>query len=195
MNHWSSIRLYIQERAEHFWGHGRPLQDRGWQDNRSYEDAKICLIDEQHRSKIWKAEEKFTFRPPRARTGVSLRKQECMECSPPFSFTWHFLQEFQLRGRRHNQLHWMRYQIVRLASNGVGESRTDLDVSNGQTFPTLHFSRVKSYTVESETSLMWVRDKMARRIPARTKSRCSGLPWGPNYLGFFRVLVYSLNRT
>jgi len=65
-----------------------------------------------------------------------------------------FHYEFQVRGRRHNQLHWMRYQIVRLGSNGGEDTRTDLDISNGQTFPTLHFSRVKSYTVESENSLM-----------------------------------------
>lgn len=65
-----------------------------------------------------------------------------------------FHYEFQVSGRRHNQLHWMRYHIVRLASNGGDDTRTDLDISNGQTFPTLHFSRVKSYTVESETSLM-----------------------------------------
>jgi len=65
-----------------------------------------------------------------------------------------FHYEFQVRGRRHNQLHWMRYQIVRLGSNGGEDTRTDLDISNGQTFPTLHFSRVKSYTIESENSLM-----------------------------------------
>jgi len=65
-----------------------------------------------------------------------------------------FHYEFEVRGRRHNQLHWLGYQIISLNSNGGDDTRTDLDISNGQTFPTLHFSRVKSYTAESENSLM-----------------------------------------
>ena len=81
------------------------------------------------------------------------------------------IQEFQVRGRRHNQLHWMRYQIVRLGSNGGEDTRTDLDISNGQTFPTLHFSRVKSYTVESENSLMWVRDDQSNQNADKTKMK------------------------
>ena len=59
----------------------------------------------------------------------------------------------ELRGRRNNQLHWVRYQAVQTMMSTGAEVKADVDVTNGQTFPPLYFSRVKSYTTEAENAL------------------------------------------
>ena len=64
-------------------------------------------------------------------------------------------QELKLRPhkkRRHWTLHWSRYVISVAYVNGERQT-TPVDVGAGSSFPPLFFSRVRSYTAESETPL------------------------------------------
>lgn len=74
--------------------------------------------------------------------------------SPVVPLTYIFvLQELQFQGKRFNHLHWLRYQVVTLHASG-NHQKADIDVTNGQMFPSMTFHRVRSFFApESEAIL------------------------------------------
>lgn len=69
----------------------------------------------------------------------------------PCEQTFHLeLQTASYRSHRHVQLVWQGYSVITL--RGGNESTTNFDLISGR-FPPFHFSRVKSYTSESESIL------------------------------------------
>ncbi|KAK3921549.1 F-box only protein 9 [Frankliniella fusca] len=69
----------------------------------------------------------------------------------PSEQTFHLeLQIGSHRSHRHVQLHWQGYSVI--THRGATESSTSFDLISGR-FPPFHFSRVKSYTAESENIL------------------------------------------
>lgn len=69
----------------------------------------------------------------------------------PSEQTFHLeLQIGSHRSHRHVQLHWQCYSVI--THRGSTESSTNFDLISGR-FPPFHFSRVKSYTAESENIL------------------------------------------
>lgn len=63
-------------------------------------------------------------------------------------------QELELKGKRFNQLHWLRYQVINIYKNGTRQY-SDIDVSSSANFPPLYFSRVQSYANHSDLPLQW----------------------------------------
>lgn len=59
-----------------------------------------------------------------------------------------FHMELEISGKRNQQLQWLWYNVISKYKNGR-EQISSIDVSNPNNYPTMHFSRVKSYTLET----------------------------------------------
>jgi F-box protein 9 len=61
------------------------------------------------------------------------------------------LQMVSMKRRRHNRLNWISYDVTTKRWDG-SETKSDFDL-NEQSFPPFHFSRVRSYTAQTERPL------------------------------------------
>ena len=63
-------------------------------------------------------------------------------------------QELEIKGKKHQKLHWLGYSIMSKYKDGR-EQLSDLDVTNLNNYPTMVFAPVNSYTTETFQPLIW----------------------------------------
>ena len=64
-----------------------------------------------------------------------------------------FHMDLEIKGKKNLQLHWFCYTVISKYKNGH-EQLSDFDVTNTNNYPTMYFSRVKSYNSETTQPLM-----------------------------------------